>query len=128
MNSNFLTSCKTVAMGLLMGLVWFRIGYGQQQLQDRFSVYFFSVAFLGFMSVAGIPSFLEERQVFMRERANGLYGCLSHTIANTVVVLPYMLVISLVFTAIAYPMMGLNPGASHFFQFLAYLYLVSFKG
>ncbi|KAI9021882.1 P-loop containing nucleoside triphosphate hydrolase protein [Hyaloraphidium curvatum] len=112
-----------VAMAILMGLVWMRIGYGQAQIADRFSVYFFSVAFLGFMSVAGIPSFLEERQVFMRERANGLYGCLAHTIANTLVVLPYLFVISLVFTAIAYPMIGLNPGASHFFQFLAYLYL-----
>ena len=41
---------------------------------DRLSVHFYSVAFLGFMSVAGIPAFLEERQVFLRERANGLYG------------------------------------------------------
>jgi hypothetical protein len=57
---------------------------------DRLSVHFFSVAFLGFMSVAGIPSFLEERQVFVRERFNGLYGPGPYVIVNSIVTLPFL--------------------------------------
>lgn len=44
-----------------------------------------SVAFLGFMSVAGIPAFLEERAVFLREKRNGLYRAMPYALANTVV-------------------------------------------
>jgi hypothetical protein len=67
---------------------------------DRLSVHFFSVAFLGFMSVAGIPSFLEERNVFMRERLNGLYGPGPYVIANTVVNVPFLAICTMVFCLI----------------------------
>lgn len=64
---------------------------------DRLSVHFFSVAFLGFMSIAGIPAFIEERQVFMRERMNGLYGPGAYVIANSICTLPYLFACSLLF-------------------------------
>lgn len=57
--------------------------------------------------------------LFMRERANGLYGCLAHTLADTIVTTLYMFLISFAFAAIAYPMIGLNPGATHFSHILA---------
>lgn len=69
---------------------------------DRLSVHFFSVAFLGFMSVAGIPAFLEERQVFLRERLNGLYGPGAYVIANSLCTLPYLFVCALLFAVIRY--------------------------
>ena len=65
---------------------------------DRLSVHFFSVAFLGFMSVAGIPAFLEERHVFLRERMNGLYTPLPYVIANSLVTLPFLAVCCLLFS------------------------------
>ena len=66
-------------MGLMLATIWIRLGTGTDKLNDRLSVLsvhsypacgghclttlmhysFFSVAFLGFMSVAGIPAFLE---------------------------------------------------------------------
>lgn len=55
------------------------------QQNDRLSVHFFSVASPGFMSLAGIPAFLEERHVFLRECFNGLYTRLPYVIANSVV-------------------------------------------
>ena len=90
---------------------------------DRLSVHFYSVAFLGFMSVAGIPAFLEERQVFVRERMNGLYGPGPYVLANSLVTLPYLFVCSLLFAILCYWSIGLNPGASQFFRFLAILFL-----
>ena len=90
---------------------------------DRLSVHFFSVAFLGFMSVAGIPAFLEERQVFVRERMNGLYGPGAYVLANSICTLPYLFVCALLFAVLAYWSIGLHPGAGHFFRFLGILYL-----
>lgn len=63
---------------------------------------FFSVAFLGFMSVAGIPAFLEERSVFVRERSNGLYSSGEYLLAQTIVSIPFLFTCSLVYTLIMY--------------------------
>ncbi|BGP05738.1 hypothetical protein JCM10049v2_001551 [Rhodotorula toruloides] len=110
-------------MGLLLATVWIRLGWTTDKLNDRLSVSFFSVAFLGFMSVAGIPSFLEERAVFIRERANGLYSPAQYLLATTLVSLPFLFVCAAAFTLIIYWAIGMNPGATHFFRFLLYLYL-----
>jgi ABC-type multidrug transport system permease subunit len=75
------------------------------------------------MSVAGIPAFLEERQVFVRERMNGLYGPGAYVLANSIVTLPYLFFCVLLFSVICYWSIGLNPGAEQFFRFLAVLFL-----
>ncbi|ORY79730.1 P-loop containing nucleoside triphosphate hydrolase protein [Leucosporidium creatinivorum] len=112
-----------VGMGLLLALVWIRLGTSSNKINDRLSVHFFSVAFLGFMSVSGIPAFLEERSVFVRERANGLYGPGAYLLANTLTSIPFLFVCTLAYTLICYWAIGLHPGASHYFKFLIYLFL-----
>lgn len=76
-----------IGMGVLVATVWVKLPELDTRINDRLSVHFFSVAFLGFMSVAGIPSFLEEREVLLREKRNGLYGALPFVISNTAVTL-----------------------------------------
>jgi ABC-type multidrug transport system permease subunit len=112
-----------VMMAILMGTAWLEIGTDQVHLQDRFSALFFAVAFLAFMSVAGIPGFLEERLVFNRERANGFYRVGSYVIANTLVSIPFVFIISSSFTLVAYWLIGLNPDIYVFGRFLAFLFL-----
>jgi hypothetical protein len=108
-----------VGMGILLATVW--VNLAQEDIKivrccpsschphlkfilctqnDRLSIHFFSVAFLGFMSVAGIPSFLEERHVFVRERLNGLYGPGPYVIANSVISAPFLAICTMVFCLI----------------------------
>lgn len=75
------------------------------------------------MSVAGIPAFLEERAVFVRERMNGLYGPGAYVLANSLCTLPYLFICALLFAVLSYWSIGLHPGAEHFFRFLAVLFL-----
>ncbi|KAF8495061.1 P-loop containing nucleoside triphosphate hydrolase protein [Gautieria morchelliformis] len=112
-----------VGMGLMLATIWIRLGTSTDKINDRLSVFFFSVAFLGFMSVAGIPAFLEERGVFVRERANGLYGPGAYVLANTVAVLPFLFLCTLLFSSISYWAIGLHPGPTAFFRFTLYLFL-----
>ena len=86
-------------------------------------MHFYAVAFLGFMSVAGIPAFLEERQVFVRERLNGLYGPGAYVLAGAIATLPYLFACTLLFAVLCYWSIGLHPGASEFFRFLGVLFL-----
>jgi len=87
-------NCDKVGMGAMLATIWIKLAQVDSRINDRLAVHFFSVAFLAFMSVAGIPAFvrpslfllsvycpdldisdqLEERAVFLRERSNGQYG------------------------------------------------------
>lgn len=127
----------------MLATIWIRLGTDASKINDRLSIYFFGVALcvpvssllrlsilsllrmssLSFMSVAGIPSFLEERAVFLRERNNGLYTPFHYTVANSLVNLPFMFVCSLAFMLIMYWAVGLQSGAVHFFRFTAFLFL-----
>ncbi|PWN39927.1 P-loop containing nucleoside triphosphate hydrolase protein [Ceraceosorus guamensis] len=112
-----------LGMGVLLATVWVDLAKTDTRINDRLSVHFFSVAFLGFMSVAGIPSFLEERGVMCRERANGLYGPAPFTLANTLVTMPFLFACALVFAVIMYWSIGLHDGAVPFLRWLSFLYL-----
>ncbi|KAJ2924403.1 hypothetical protein H1R20_g12699, partial [Candolleomyces eurysporus] len=85
-----------------------------------------AVAFLAFMSVAGIPGFLEERAVYYRESKNGLYSTLPFVLANTLVNIPFLFLCTVFFTVICYWAIGLNPDAGAFFRFLGFLFLALF--
>ncbi|KAH9935196.1 P-loop containing nucleoside triphosphate hydrolase protein [Epithele typhae] len=112
-----------LGMGILLATVWVNLPQTSAKINDRLSVHFFSVAFLGFMSVAGIPAFLEERQVFIRERLNGQYGAGPYVLANSLVTLPYLFACALLFAVLSYWSIGLHPGAGPFFRFLGILFL-----
>ncbi|KAJ3411932.1 hypothetical protein HDV05_001513 [Chytridiales sp. JEL 0842] len=112
-----------IGMGIMMATIWIRLGSADSTINDRLSIFFFSVAFLSFMSVAGIPAFLEERSVFIRERNNGLYKPLPYVLANTIVNLPFMFLCAISFSVLSYWAIGLNPSATAFFRFTAFLWL-----
>ncbi|KPV74540.1 uncharacterized protein RHOBADRAFT_37583 [Rhodotorula graminis WP1] len=115
-----------IGMAFLLATIWVHLGWSASKLNDRLSVSFFSVAFLGFMSVAGIPAFLEERAVFIRERANGLYSPGQYLLASTLVSVPFLFACTLVYSLIIYWAIPMNSGATHFFRFLLYLFLAIF--
>lgn len=45
---------------------------------------------MSFMAVAYVPSFLEDRSTFIKERANGLYGPTAFMLSNFIIGLPYL--------------------------------------
>ncbi|RXW19949.1 hypothetical protein EST38_g5911 [Candolleomyces aberdarensis] len=113
-------------MGFMLATIWIRLGDADSIINDRLSVHFYSVAFLAFMSVAGIPGFLEERAVYYRESRNGLYSTLPFVLANTLVNIPFLFLCTVFFTVICYWAIGLNPDAGAFFRFLGFLFLALF--
>ncbi|KAK0539385.1 hypothetical protein OC835_001134 [Tilletia horrida] len=112
-----------IGMGVMMAAVWTHLPQIDSRINDRLSVSFFSVAFLGFMSVAGIPAFLEERSVMLRERRNRLYTAAPYALANTAATTPFLFLCSVFFAVVVYWAIGLRPGAAPFFRFLSFLFL-----
>ena len=69
---------------------------------------FFVHAFMVFLSLSVLPFFLDQRAVFLRERANGLVDVLPYCIANFVSGLPILFVVSFVSSVIVTSLAGLN--------------------
>lgn len=76
-----------------------------------------------FMAVAYIPAYLEDRAVYTKERANGFYGPTSFMVANFIIGLPYLFVIVVLFSVIAYWLTGFRNDAEAFFIWIMWLYM-----
>lgn len=97
---------------------------------------------MSFMAVAYVPSFLEDRATFVKERANGLYGATPFIISNFLIGLPFLctsslfsciqvltsnlmhlVIISVLFSVISYWLSNFYPSASAFFTWVMWLFL-----
>lgn len=111
------------ALAIMMGTVWLRLPYNQNSIQTFINAIFFSGAFMSFMAVAYIPAYVEDLHMFRKERANGLYGPLPFMLANFLIGLPYLFLITVLFSVIAYWLANYRPTAGGFFLWVLYLYL-----
>ncbi|KAF7509405.1 hypothetical protein GJ744_008128 [Endocarpon pusillum] len=112
-----------LGLALMMGTVWLRLQSGQEYIQPFINAIFFGSAFMSFMAVAYVPAYLEDRSTFIKERANGLYGATSFLVANFIIGLPWLFLISVLFSIIAYWLCNFRPDASAFFTFVMWLFL-----
>ncbi|GAO47901.1 hypothetical protein G7K_2097-t1 [Saitoella complicata NRRL Y-17804] len=112
-----------MALGVVMGTTFFHPPLTQERFPDRYHAMYFGMCFASFMSVAGVPAFLEERAVFCRERANGQYGVLHFSVANALVSSPFVLLVILGYTLVMYWGVQLKETASGFLIFLLFNWL-----
>ncbi|RLV89038.1 ABC transporter G family member 11 [Spathaspora sp. JA1] len=112
-----------LGLAILMGTVWLRLGNGQHNIQPFINAIFFSGAFMSFMSVAYIPSYIEDLLSYKKERLNGLYGPFAFTISNFLVGLPFIFLIATMFSIVTFFMVNFNPTATGFFYYLMWLFL-----
>lgn len=112
-----------MGLAIMMGTVWLRLSDHQDDIQSYINAIFFGGAFMSFMAVAYIPAFLEDRALFVKERANGLYGPTAFMIANLLLGIPFLLVIVILFSVITYWLTGFRPSADAFFLWILWLFL-----
>lgn len=112
-----------LGLAMMMGTVWLRLQSRQEYIQPFINALFFGSAFMSFMAVAYVPAFLEDRSTFIKERANGLYGPISFLVANFFIGLPWLFLISVLFSVITYWLCNFRPDASAFFTFIMWLFL-----
>ncbi|KAL6450303.1 ABCG1 ABC transporter G family member 1 [Candida maltosa Xu316] len=110
-------------LAILMGTVWLRLGDGQKNIQPFINALFFSGAFMSFMSVAYIPSYLEDYHSYKKERLNGLYGPFAFSLSNFLVGLPFLFLISVIFSIITFFMVNFHQTAKGFWYYLMWLFL-----
>ncbi|KAK9774314.1 putative P-loop containing nucleoside triphosphate hydrolase protein [Seiridium cardinale] len=110
-------------LAVMMGTVWLRLSTDQSSIIPITNGLFFGSAFMSFMAVAYVPAFLEDRLQYVKEHHNGLYGATELIISNFLIGIPYLFIISCLFSIISYWLSNFRPDAAAFFVYLMWLFL-----
>ena len=106
------TAAFVVALGV--GAVFWQVGSNQGGIQNRMGSLFFVLLYLTLMSLSSLPVWREDRLLFLRERANGVYGVNAYFASMLLFdLLPMRVLPPFFFGLMTYQMVGLNEGTEY---------------
>ncbi|KAA8550154.1 hypothetical protein F0562_001830 [Nyssa sinensis] len=114
---------QAVVGGFGLASVYIKVKKDEDGIAERLGLFAFSLSFLLSSTVEALPIYLQERRVLMKEASRGAYRISSYMIANTIVFLPFLLAVAVLFAVPVYWLVGLNPSiaAFAFFTFVVWL-------
>ncbi|XAR62356.1 hypothetical protein NMG60_11017087 [Bertholletia excelsa] len=110
--------------GFGLGSVYVRVKDDQSGVAERLGLFAFSLSFLLSSTVEALPIYLQERRVLMKEASRGAYKVSSYMIANTIVFLPFLFTVAILFAIPVYWLVGLNPSLAAFAFFILVVWLI----
>ncbi|KAJ6693625.1 hypothetical protein OIU85_004406 [Salix viminalis] len=117
---NTLRVFQVIMAAVFAGLMWWRSDY--RDVQDRLGLLFFMSIFWGvFPSSNSVFVFPQERAIFLKERASGMYSLSSYFTSRIVGDLPMELILPTIFLSVTYWMAGLKPEPGAFLSSLLVL-------
>ena len=110
----------TLAVSICLGLIYRNMDRLSPGIQDRLASFFFTILYLALTSLSSLPVWQEERILFLRECAAGVYSAPAYLATAIAFDLLTLRVLPTVFlAAITYPMMGLRGGWGYQLQYWA---------
>ncbi|XP_068651267.1 ABC transporter G family member 10-like [Aristolochia californica] len=110
---------QAVVAGFALGTIFMNVGRegGRTALQTVIGFFAFSLTFLLSSTTEGLPVFLQERRILMRETSRGACRVSSYVISNALVFLPFLLMVALLYTTPVYWLVGLRRDLDGFLYF-----------
>eukprot|EP00252_Welwitschia_mirabilis_P018165 TRINITY_DN4040_c0_g2_i1.p1 TRINITY_DN4040_c0_g2~~TRINITY_DN4040_c0_g2_i1.p1 ORF type:complete len:620 (-),score=-26.42 TRINITY_DN4040_c0_g2_i1:294-2153(-) len=115
---------QALVAGLGLGSVYFGVGSTRRGIDERLGFFAFTLTFLLSSTTEGLPIFLQERQILMKEIGRGSYRLSSYVLSNAVVFVPFLLVVALLFAVPVYFLVGLSAEAPAFCFFVLTVWLI----
>ncbi|XP_063531228.1 protein white [Cydia strobilella] len=107
---------QTIMVSILIGVIYFGQHLDQDGVMNINGAIFMFLTNMTFQNIfAVINVFCSELPIFIREHHNGMYRADVYFLSKTLAEAPVFATIPLVFTTIAYYMIGLNPAPERFF-------------
>ncbi|KAG6661618.1 hypothetical protein CIPAW_03G187100 [Carya illinoinensis] len=110
---------QAVLAGFVLGTIFksARNEPSVSQLKTQIGFLVFSLNFLLSSTTEGLPIYLRERRILMRETLRGAYRISSYIIANTLVFIPFLLIVALLYSTPVYWLVGLRRDMDSFLYF-----------
>ncbi|XP_020418548.1 ABC transporter G family member 10 isoform X2 [Prunus persica] len=117
---------QALVAGLVLGTIFLNVGRekGSIALQTQTGFFAFSLTFLLSSTTEGLPIFLQERRILMSETSKGAYRVSSYVIANTLIFLPFLFMVGLLYSTPVYWLVGLRRNIDGFLYFSLVVWMV----
>ncbi|XP_010277768.1 PREDICTED: ABC transporter G family member 10-like [Nelumbo nucifera] len=117
---------QALVAGVVLGTIFMNVNNDttRVRLQTRLGFFAFSLTFLLSSTTEGLPIFLQERRILMRETSRGAYRVSSYVTANTLVFLPFLLLFALLYSVPVYWLVGLRREIDGFLYFCLVVWVV----
>ncbi|KAL5540294.1 hypothetical protein UlMin_024434 [Ulmus minor] len=115
---------EALLVGLVLGTIYINIGFDKQGIEKRFGFFAFTLTFLLSSTTETLPIFINERPIILRETSSGVYRLSSYLIANTLVFLPYLLAIAIIYSVSVYFLVGLCTTWQAFGYFVLVIWII----
>ncbi|KAG4187653.1 hypothetical protein ERO13_A08G114650v2 [Gossypium hirsutum] len=116
----------TTITALMFGTMFWKVGSKRGRRQDLLNAMgsmYAAVLFIGVQNASSIqPVVNVERTVFYREKAAGMYSPMAYAFAQVAIELPYILVQTVTYGIIVYPLMAFEWSGARFFWYLFFAY------
>ncbi|XP_062517759.1 protein white-like isoform X2 [Corticium candelabrum] len=117
---------QAIFMAVLMGLVYLRVPHDEHRLQNVSGVIFFVCVNSSLVNLfAVLQTFPMEMPVFLREHGSRLYRTELYYVTKHFSDVPFVVVLTFVYSIIIYWMVGLQEQADKFFIFYALLLVIA---
>uniref|UniRef100_A0A8C1NPU2 ATP-binding cassette, sub-family G (WHITE), member 2a n=1 Tax=Cyprinus carpio TaxID=7962 RepID=A0A8C1NPU2_CYPCA len=116
-----------IFLALIVGVIFFGVKDNSSGIQNRIGVLFFITVNQCFSSVSSAELFIAERNLFVHEYISGYYRVSVYFLSKILSdILTLRTIPAIIFSCVAYWMIGLKPSAEAFFIFLFSIILVSY--
>ncbi|KAL3632283.1 hypothetical protein CASFOL_025267 [Castilleja foliolosa] len=109
--------------GIVLGTI-FTNAFKRGKVQNQLGFFAFTLTFLMSSTTEALPIFLQERRVLTKETSCGAYRVSSYVIANALVFIPFLLIVSLLYATPVYWLVGLRVEIDGFLYFTLVVWLV----
>ncbi|TRY59369.1 hypothetical protein DNTS_013990 [Danionella cerebrum] len=118
-----------VFLALIVGAIFFGVSTNQSGIQNRMGALFFITTNQCFSAVSAAELFIAERKLFVHEYISGYYRVSVYFLSKILSdILTLRTIPAIIFSCVAYWMIGLKATAESFFIFLFSIILVSYTG
>ncbi|KAJ3678774.1 hypothetical protein LUZ61_021315 [Rhynchospora tenuis] len=120
-----LFTCRIVTMivsSLVLGSIFYNLE--ETKIMERVGLFAFILTFLLSSTTEALPIFLQEREILMKETLSGSYRVSSYVTANSLVFIPFLAVLAVLFSVPVYWLAGLYRDFFAFAYFLLLIWLI----
>ncbi|KAI3458081.1 hypothetical protein Pfo_014744 [Paulownia fortunei] len=115
---------QALGVGLVLSTIYINIGFDKSGIEKRLGLFAFTLTFLLSSTTETLPIFINERPILLRETSSGVYRLSSYLMANTLVFLPYLLAIAIIYSVSVYFLVGLCATWEAFAYFVLVIWVI----